>query len=295
MRNKNIIFQFGIIILLIILCALIVFPFLLLLSVSLSNEQDIVRHGYSLVPKNFDFSAYKYLFKNPVSLLNAYKITAIASFSYMALSVFLMALIAYPLTVKELKGRKLISFYLFFTMLFNGGLVPSYILITQYLKLADSIWVYILPGLISPWYIFMMRTFIQGIPGEIRESVKIDGGCEFTYFFRFVLPLSKPVLASVALFMFLGKWNDWNTSMLYINEREDLISLQYLLQRILKNLQLLQQMEQSGMMLMTETEDIPTETVRMAMAILVAGPALFVFPFFQKYFVKGLTVGSVKG
>lgn len=295
LRNRNRIFQCVITLILAILCALIVFPLFLLLSVSLSNEQDIVRQGYSIIPKNVDLSAYKYLFKNPLTLLNAYKVTAIASFLYMGLSVFLMSLIAYPLTVKNLKGRKAISFYLFFTMLFNGGLVPTYILITQYLRLSDTIWVYVLPGLISPWYIFMMRTFMQAIPGEIRESVKIDGGCEFHYFIRFVLPLSKPVLASVALFMFLAKWNDWNTAMLYINEKESLISLQYLLQRILRNLQLLQQMEASGMMVLNETETIPTETVRMAMAILVAGPALFVFPFFQKYFVKGLTVGSVKG
>lgn len=295
MKSKSKISQLVLILIFIIICTLIVFPFLLILSVSLSNEQDIVRSGYSFIPKNIDISAYKYLFKNPKTLLNAYKVTAIFSIIYMGLSVFLMALISYPLTVKSLKGRSVISFYLYFTMLFSGGLVPTYILITQYLKLNDTIWVYILPGLISPWYIFMMRTFMQGIPNEIRESVKIDGGSEFVYFFRFILPLSKPVLASVALFMFLAKWNDWYTSMLYINEREDLISLQYLLQRILKNLQLLQQMEKSGVSMLTETEEIPTETVRMAMAILVAGPALFVFPFFQKYFVKGLTVGSVKG
>jgi len=295
LKSKSKISQLVLILIFIIICTLIVFPFLLILSVSLSNEQDIVRSGYSFIPKNIDISAYKYLFKNPKTLLNAYKVTAIFSIIYMGLSVFLMALISYPLTVKSLKGRSVISFYLYFTMLFSGGLVPTYILITQYLKLNDTIWVYILPGLISPWYIFMMRTFMQGIPNEIRESVKIDGGSEFVYFFRFILPLSKPVLASVALFMFLAKWNDWYTSMLYINEREDLISLQYLLQRILKNLQLLQQMEKSGVSMLTETEEIPTETVRMAMAILVAGPALFVFPFFQKYFVKGLTVGSVKG
>jgi len=295
LKSRNRIWQSLIILFFVVLCALIVFPLLLLLSVSLSKEQDIVHFGYSLIPKNIDFSAYKYLFENPFTLLNAYKVTSIFSVSYMVLSVFLMSLIAYPLTIKNLKGRNAISFYLFFTMLFNGGLVPTYILITQYLHLSDTIWVYIIPGLISPWYIFMIRTFMQGIPGEIRESVKIDGGCEFLYFMKFVIPLSKPVLASVALFMFLAKWNDWNTAMLYINENENLISLQYLLQRILKNLQMLQQMEETGMMVLTETEEIPTETVRMAMAVLVAGPALFVFPFFQKYFVKGLTVGSVKG
>lgn len=294
MRVKNKTFQIALTCFFSVLCLIVVIPFVMVVSVSLSNEQDIIREGYSLFPKNIDFSAYKYLFKNPLTLLNAYKVTAIFSIITMVLSTLLMALLAYPLTVKELKGRDKISFYLYFTMLFSGGLVPSYILITQYLHLADTIWVYILPGLISPWYVFMMRTFMQGIPNEIRESVKIDGGDEFVIFFRFILPLSKPVLASVALFMFLGKWNDWNTSMLYINNRDDLISLQYLLQRSLKNLQLLQEMNDTGLALTIE-EEVPTETVRMAMAVLVAGPALFVFPFFQKHFVKGLTVGSVKG
>ena len=142
----------------------------------------------------------------------------------------------------------------------------------------------------------MLRTFIKNVPAEIRESVKLDGGSEYLFFFKFVIPLSKPVIASVALFMFLDKWNDWNTSMLYINSREELISLQYLLQRILKNLQLIKDMESSGLMSPgIIQEEIPTEAVRMAMSVLVAGPALFVFPFFQRYFVKGLTVGSVKG
>ncbi len=295
MVNKNKSFQTILVTVFIIFCALIILPLILILSVSLSNERDIILNGYSFIPKHIDFSAYKYVFKNPMTLLNAYKTTAIFSLVTMFFSVLFMAMIAYPLSLREFKAKRGISFYLYFTMLFSGGLVPSYILITQYLRLSDTIWVYVLPGLISPWYVFMIRTFIQAIPGEIRESVKMDGGNEFLVFFRFVIPLSKPVLAAVALFMFLGKWNDWNTSMLYINNREDLISLQYLLQRILKNLQLIKDMESQGLMIMETAEEVPTETVRMAMAILVAGPALVVFPFFQKYFVKGLTVGSVKG
>lgn len=295
MTNISKKFQLSLILLFTVLCALIVFPFLFLVSISLSNEKDIILHGYSIIAEHIDFSAYKYLFENPITLLNAYKVTTIFSVITMVLSVLFMALVAYPLSVSGFKGKRGISFYFYFTMLFSGGLVPSYILITQYLNLDDTIWVYILPGLISPWYIFMMRTFMQALPGDIRESVKMDGGSEFLFFFKFVLPLSKPVLAAVALFMFLGKWNDWSTSMLYINNREDLISLQYLLQRILKNLQLIQKMESDGLMIGPNLEEIPTETVRMAMAVLVAGPALFVFPFFQKYFVKGLTVGSVKG
>ena len=296
MRAENKKIQFILTVFFTVMCVLVIFPFILVVSVSFSNEQDIIMNGYSIIPKNFDLSAYKYLFKNPMTLLNAYKVTTIFSVIFMVLSVLLMMMIAYPLTINTLKGRRVMSFYLYFTMLFSGGLVPSYILITQYLHLSDNILVYILPGLISPWYVFMMRTFVKGVPNEIRESVKVDGGSEFLIFFKFILPLSKPVIASVALFMFLDKWNDWNTSMLYINSREDLISLQYMLQRILKNLQLIEQMESQGLMTPSAVqEDIPAETVRMAMSVLVAGPALFVFPFFQKYFVKGLTVGSVKG
>ena len=146
--------------------------------------------------------------------------------------------------------------------------------------------------MINPWYVFMMRTFFQGIPGEIIESATIDGASEYTIFVKMILPLSKPVLATVALFIFLGKWNDWNTALIYI-QNEKLYSLQYLLQKIMTNLDMLKQMQQTGMD--TSMIDVPGETIRMAMAVIVAGPALVIFPFFQKYFVKGLTVGSVKG
>lgn len=276
----------------IIFCALIIYPLLMVIAVSLSSEADVAKYGYQLIPKAIDLTAYEYVFKNPTRVLNAYKVTAIFSFVAMFMSVLLMAMIAYPLSNKRFRMRKKLNFFLYFTMLFHGGLVPSYILITKYLHLGDTIWVYILPGLISPWYVFMMRTFFSDVPEEMLDAVKIDGGNQFVSFFRFVIPLSKPVLATVALFMFLGKWNDWNTSMLYINN-PDLYSLQFLLQDIMQNISLLQSNETAGMML--SVEDIPSETVRMAMAVVVAGPALLVFPFFQKYFTKGLTVGSVKG
>lgn len=152
---------------------------------------------------------------------------------------------------------------------------------------------YVLPSLFNVWYIFMMRTFFAGTPEEIYESALIDGANEYRIFFTMVLPLSKPVVATIALFMFLAKWNDWMTALLYIDNQR-LVSLQYLLQRILKNIELLQDL-QAGSLEAKAAADIPAETVRMAMAVVVAGPALVVFPFFQKYFVKGLTVGSVKG
>lgn len=285
--------QWLLTLLFIVLCAFIIYPFLLLVGISFTSESAIGKFGYRLIPSAWSLEAYKYVFNNPKAILNAYKITALYSVIAMILSVLLMSMMAFPLTRREMKSRRALSFFLYFTMLFSGGLVPTYILITKYLHLNDTIWVYIIPSLISPWHVFMIRTFFQGLPEEIFESVKLDGGTIYTIFFRFVLPLSKPVLATVALLTFLGKWNDWNTALLYI-EKENLMSLQYLLQRIMQNLELLKSLD-GNMNLTGEMANIPSETVRMAMAIVVAGPALVVFPFFQKYFVKGLTVGSVKG
>ena len=293
MKKQNFNTQFVLILIFAIFSFLIVAPFIILISVSLSSEKDILLYGYSLLPKSIDFSAYQYVFKNPQSILNAYKVTITFAALATSLGVLFMSLLAYPLSRKDLKGRNIISFFVYFTLLFNGGLVPTYILITQVLKLGDTIWVYILPTLISPWYVFMIRTFFSGIPNEICEAALIDGAHEYTIFFKMILPLSKPVLAAVALFVFLAKWNDWFTAMIYINN-ENLLSLQYLLQRIMKNIQLLLQ-SSSENIAVGDINKIPTETVRMAMAVIVAGPALIVFPFFQKYFVKGLTVGSVKG
>lgn len=291
MKEKNMALQIVLIIFFSILCLLIIFPFWLLVSVSLSSAETVAK-GYQLIPNPVCWDAYKYVFEQPDAILRAYGVTFVYSVAAMVLSVLFMAMVAYPLSRKKLKGRNVLNFYLYFTMLFSGGLVPSYLLVSKFLHLNDTIWVYILLGLINPWYVFMMRTFFQGIPGEIIESATIDGASEYTIFIKMILPLSKPVLATVALFIFLGKWNDWNTALIYI-QNEKLYSLQYLLQKIMTNLDMLKQMQQTGMD--TSMIDVPGETIRMAMAVIVAGPALVIFPFFQKYFVKGLTVGSVKG
>lgn len=292
--TRNTIYQITLNLILILLCACIILPFLLLVSTSISNEQDIGFYGYQLIPRNIDFSAYKYVFRNPAAIIDAYKLTAFVSAVHTLLSLILIALIAYPLSRPKFKYRVQLSFFLYFTCLFSGGLVPSYILMTQYLHLDDTIWIYIIPGLVKPWFVFMMRTFFQGIPNEISESAYLDGASELTILIKMIIPLSKPVIATLALKTFLGMWNNWQVSMLYINN-EKLISLQYLLQKILLNIKLLQENNNIYISDMISMESIPTETVRMAMAIVVAGPALIIFPFFQKYFVKGLTVGSVKG
>lgn len=291
MKSKNKIYQLVLNLIFVFACALIIMPFVLVVSTSFSDEIDIAKYGYSFIPKSPTLSAYKYIFKNPTMIVDAYKVTIAFSVLGTFISVLFTAMLAYPLSQRALKCRNKISFYLYFTCLFSGGLVPSYLLNTKYLHLADTFWIYIIPGCVSAFYVFMMRSFFQDIPYEIIESALIDGSNDFGIFFKFILPLSKPVLATVALMTFLGKWNDWNTSLLYIDNQK-LISLQYLLQRILNNVDI---MKENANLLGMAAYDIPTETVRMAMAVVVAGPALFVFPFFQKYFVKGLTVGSVKG
>lgn len=292
MQKRNRFQQIFLYILFAIMCLLIVFPFWLLISASLSDSAAIANKGYQLWPNPVDFSAYKYVFKNPGQILRGYGVTITYSVIKMILGVLFMSMIAYPLTRDNLKGRRFINFYLYFTMLFSGGLVPTYIITTKVLHLDNSLWVYILPLIINPWYVFMIRTFFKGIPYEIVESATIDGASEYTIFFTMILPLSKPVLATIALFMFLEGWNDWNTALLYITDSK-LFSLQYLLQAIMENINMLKQNQMAASM--TNLKDVPSESIRMAMAVVAAGPALLVFPFFQKYFVKGMTVGAVKG
>ena len=293
MKKKELLNQILLTLFFIVISIIILYPFLMLVGISFSREVDIGLNGYKLIPEHFDLSAYRYVFKTPEKILRAYEVTAAFSFISMALSTILMALIAYTLASPKMRCRKQLSFYLYFTMLFSGGLVPTYILITQYLKLQDTLWVYILPTLISPWHVFMMRTFFAGIPISLSESMYLDGASEFRIFRTLIIPLSKPVIATVALLTFLGKWNDWYTSMLYINERK-LVSLQYLLQKILNDIQFMLD-NQSNVNTSLVGGEIPSLTAQMAMAVVASGPALLIFPFFQKYFVKGLTVGSVKG
>lgn len=293
MKKQNMIGQILLNALFIILAVAVVIPFIILVSVSLSNETDISYFGYKLIPKRIDLTAYRYVFKHPKIILNAYKVTAIFSFITMILNTVVTSLFAYPLSRKIFRQRNKLSLFMYFTTMFSGGLVPTYILITQYLHLANTIWVYIIPGMFGVWGAFVMRTFFTGLPDSLIESAYMDGAGEYRILFQIVYPLSTPVLATMAVGTFLGKWNDWNTAMLYIDDSK-LYSLQYMLQRIIQNLTLLQNNEEAKM-LFADAAEVPAETVRMAMAVVVAGPILFVFPFFQKYFTKGMVMGSVKG
>lgn len=279
----------------IVTCLTFIVPMIYVLSISFSSEKAISDFGYSLIPKVWSLDAYKHIFRNPDQVIYSYQTTIFFSLVGSFASLLVMALVAYPLSRQNFKLRQPITFFIFFTMLFGGGLIPTYILNTQYLHLGNTIWIYILPGLASAWYIIIIRTFFSQLPQSLVESAKVDGAKELRIFFQIVLPLSKPVLATVLLMTLLGKWNDWYTSLIYIRDSK-LYSLQYMLQKMLREAEFVKGLSNSqmGLNIQLETE-VPTESVRFAMVIVAAGPMLVVFPFFQKYFTRGLTVGAVKG
>lgn len=277
----------------ILICALYVLPMVLMVSISFTDESVLRAGGYSLIPHKASLEAYKLAFSNTTQLLQSYKVTAITSIASTALAITIMGLLAYPLSRRDYSFRKPMTFFVFFTMLFNAGLVPNYIWITKFLHLNDTMWVYILPGMVGAWNVIVLRTNYQGIPDSLIESAKLDGASELHIYFRIVVPLSTPALAAIGFLYLIPKWNDWMTAMLYI-KRSDLYSLQYLLQRILQEIEFLKSLAETGTVTMS-SDMFPSESFKYAMAILAAGPIMIVFPFFQKYFAKGLTVGAVKG
>jgi ABC-type sugar transport system, permease component len=291
-KNKITISKLIINLVLCLFALLCIIPLWAIISISFSNQQDLTLKGYSLIPLHFDLTGYRYVLSDPSMILNAYEVSILVTVVGSILSLLVTAGIAYVISRQDFKFKKQLSFYIFFTMLFNGGLVPWYMLITNYLHLKDTLFVLILPYIANAWFILLLRTFFQKIPFEIIESCNIDGANEFTIFFRIILPLSKPGLATIGLFIMLTYWNDWWLSMLYI-ESQALVPLQYLLYSIMSNIQYLTSGNATSTVI--GVQHIPDESARMVMAILAAGPMLFVFPFFQKYFVKGLTVGAVKG
>jgi len=272
-----------------------IIPLLWIISASLSKEADLMSYGYSIIPRVIDLTAYKAVFSNPNQIMDAYWITFFISVTGTILSLLVMSAVAYPMSRDNCIFKNQLTFYVVFTMLFSGGLIPSYILITQYLKLQNNILVYILPSLANGFNIIIFRTFFKGLPAALVESAKIDGANEYRIFAGIILPLSKPVLATIGLMVMLAKWNDWYTCLLYIRDKK-LYTLQYLLQKILMDADFLFQMtKKSSIMSNANVIERPTESMRFAMAVLAAGPMMVVFPFFQKYFAKGLTIGAVKG
>lgn len=281
-------------ILLIVFSASCLYPFLIILGSSFEAQSQIMKTGYTAFPKAFSLEAYRAVLYNPKMLLDAYKITIITSALATVIGLFLESTFAYVISRRDYSYRKYLAFFAFFTMLFNGGLVPTYILISRGLKLKDSIWALILPGAAGAWHIMMLKTFFMSIPTSLIESATIDGAKEIKIFFGIIVPLSKPALACIALFILFKSWNSWYPSLLYI-ESENKVQLQYLLMSIMKNIEFLNSAEATQLGVNKEFTTPPTLNARMAMCVLAMGPIVMVFPFFQKYFVKGLTVGSVKG
>ena len=268
-----------------------IIPFFLIIASSFTSESYIIKNGYVLWPKEFSTSAYELIFKNPAKILRAYGVTAFVTIIGTALSVFVNAMTGYVLQRKDFRWRNIFSFYFFFTTLFSGGLVPWYILCVKTLHLKNTIGALIIPTIVSVWNIILVKGFMGGIPGEITESAKIDGAGDFRIFVKLILPLSKPVVATIGLFTALAYWNDWYMCMLFIDKKE-LFDLQYLLYQLMGSIKALREIASQSTI---SVSSMPIESTKMALTIVATGPIILVYPFVQKYFVKGLTLGSVKG
>ncbi len=279
-----------------ILCTIAcVLPLLIVFSASITDEKTVTMYGYSLFPRNLSLEAYKYIYKDIMVILRAYGVTVFVTVVGSALSLVTIALYAYPISRKDFKYRNVFTFIVFLTMLFNGGLVPWYMVYVNVLHIDDTIMALILPYLMTPLYVLIMRTFFMtAIPDGIIEAARIDGAGEFQTFVWIVLPLAKPVLATIGLFNILTYWNDWYAPLLFINN-EKLFNLQYLMYRVDKAIIYLSNNAGSINNATQIMANLPSQTARMAMAVVAIGPIILAYPFFQKYFVEGLTIGSIKG
>jgi putative aldouronate transport system permease protein len=265
-------------------------PFVVLIAGSFSSESAVLREGYWFWPRDFSFDAYTFIFRYPAEVLSAYRVSIIITVVGTVIGLLVSTMAAYVLYRKEVKYRNALAFFLFFTTLFNGGLAPYYILVTKYLDLKNTLGVLILLPMFNVMFILILRSFIRGsIPEPLIESAKIDGAGEYRIFFQMVIPLSKPALASIGLFTALAYWNDWWTAMMFV-DKDHLIPLQYMLYQMLSSVNM-----SSAMAQYAGAIDQPKETFKLAMTVIATGPILLLFPFVQKYFVKGVTIGAVKG
>ena len=272
----------------------IIMPFILVVCISFSDEQSLLQHGYRFIPETYSIEAYKYVFQSPTILLRAYGVTITVAVVGTIIGLLVTSMTAYVISRRDFRYNRSATFYIFLTMLFSGGIVSYYILMTQYLGLRDSLWALILPGLLTPWNVMVMKGFLSKIPIEIVESAKMDGASETRTFFTMILPLAKPALATIGLLISFTYWNEWFNSMLFIDD-DKRVPLQLMLVRIMNTIEFLSANAEFAASIDINPSDFPSLSMRMAMAVLVAGPMLLVFPFFQRYFVRGLTIGSLKG
>ncbi len=274
-----------------ILSIICLIPFYLVIVGSFTPEKEIQLHGYSFFPKEFSMNAYRYLFDKTDALVRSYLITILLTSIGVISSLFLSSLTAYVLSCKSYKARNKISFFIFFTTLFSGGLVPYYIIMVNVYQMKDNFLAMLIPSLFSVWNIIIMKNYMSSIPAEIFESAKIDGAYHYQMFSVIALPLSVPILATIGLFIGLNYWNEWYNAMLFIDNR-DLYPLQYFLYRMLNSGGFAAAVSKGARL---SIQEIPRESMKMAVIILSTLPIFIIYPFVQKYFIRGLTIGSVKG
>lgn len=272
-----------------------VLPLIFVISISFSDETDLIKNGYSMIPREFSLEAYKMILEEPTQLVRSYMVSIFVSIVGSISALTISSMIGYVLTRKDFRASRFITFMIFFPLLFQAGLVPFYIYVVKFLKMKNSIAILIIPYLIIPWLVLLLKGYMAQIPKSVIESGWLDGASEVSIFFKIIAPMSKSGLATVGLFYLLTFWNDWWLSLLFITE-DAKMPLQLLLQRILSNAEFLRSsMFQTGAAAGVDISNLPGDTARMATALLVSGPVLVIFPFFQRYLVKGLTVGSIKG
>lgn len=288
-------FQAVLHVIMIILALFCLMPVILLISSSITEEELLIKNGYSLLPGKVNLLAYKYLLMDSKAVLRGYGITLFVTVLGTVLNVLITIGLAYPISRKDLPGRNVLAFIIFFTTLFGGGLVPTYIMWTQMFHIKNTIWALILPGLLlSPFNVIMARTYFQSnIPEEVVEAARIDGAGELTTLIKVVMPMAMPIVATIGLLVSLAYWNDWMNGLYYIND-DRYFSIQVLLNKMLMDVQYLQSttVSNAGSSL---AASLPSTGLKMAVAVLGALPMLLIYPFFQKFFVKGITIGAVKG
>jgi len=293
MREKTT-YQAAINIVLIIVTVIMVMPLILLFMSSITAENTLIANGYSFFPEKFSLEAYQFILSNTGTIFRAYGITVFATVVGTLLGTLITAMMSFPLSLKDLPGKRIITFFVFFTMLFNGGLVPSYIMWTSF-GITNTIWAYIFPFILTNAFnIILIRTFFAStIPHEMYESAEIDGAGYFTMFWRMVIPLGKPILVTIGLFTGLYYWNDWLNGLYFISNGK-LLSIQALLRSMLQNVQSITLYSSISSGSSTALE-VPRVSIRMAIAFVAILPILIIYPSLQKYFARGIMLGAVKG
>ncbi len=278
-----------------VLSVFCVIPLILVITSSFTSEKALYSYGYSLFPRETSLGAYKYLLASGDRLLRSYLLSFVVTAAGTSASLVITTLFAYPLSKPDLPGRNFFSFFVFFTMLFNGGLIPTYLIYSQTFHIKDTIFALIIPNLLlNGFSVILVRTYLTtNIPQEILNAAEIDGASQLLIFLRVVIPMSLPILATIGFMTGLGYWNDWQNGLYYLVRRTDLFTIQNLLNRILSSADALKNSNTSE--LMTQGLDIPSVGSRMAISVFAMLPMLVLYPFFQKGFIKGITVGGVKG